>query len=553
METKITFNVLECIETIHKFSKDSHLREPLFESIEKELALLCPYLQLNKIEVVLFANAFVSWFEEASFTKVFQYFGMTSFQVLKYREAIEVLYQRNLLMNKESRKRQISTYELSQSVINTISKNEPLKIFQNKNCTKEKNFVDLLEEFDGMSDQLDANMIHQYDFTDYIEALCEENLHLPIFREIKNYKLDLFETFFFLDAIWDTISCGDNDFNTNIQSTVNDYYKKKSHALTYIKKIVNKETKLHKLGLIEISNETFMNKPHAKLTKKVTDFLRDHQDLLIDDVSNENQKLILVKNIAQKKLFYNDSETAQIEQLSAILQDKKFKETQLRLKEKAMPIGITAILHGVPGTGKTESVYQLAKNSGRNIFKVDISETKSMWFGESQKLIKKIFTQYEDMKKTEKLCPILLFNEADAIIGKRKSAGSSTIADTENAIQNIILEEMENFQGILFATTNLIENMDAAFERRFLFKVKFEKPSTGNSAKIWREKLSQLTQKESKILAESFNFSGGEMENIARKCAMQEILSGEKLHFEEIKNLCKNEKWGGEVRGKIGF
>ena len=553
METKITFNVLECIETIHKFSKDSHLREPLFESIEKELALLCPYLQLNKIEVVLFANAFVSWFEEASFTKVFQYFGMTSFQVLKYREAIEVLYQRNLLMNKESRKRQISTYELSQSVINTISKNEPLKIFQNKNCTKEKNFVDLLEEFDGMSDQLDANMIHQYDFTDYIEALCEENLHLPIFREIKNYKLDLFETFFFLDAIWDTISCGDNDFNTNIQSTVNDYYKKKSPALTYIKKIVNKETKLHKLGLIEISNETFMNKPHAKLTKKVTDFLRDHQDLLIDDVSNENQKLILVKNIAQKKLFYNDSETAQIEQLSAILQDKKFKEMQLRLKEKAMPIGITAILHGVPGTGKTESVYQLAKNSGRNIFKVDISETKSMWFGESQKLIKKIFTQYEDMKKTEKLCPILLFNEADAIIGKRKSAGSSTIADTENAIQNIILEEMENFQGILFATTNLIENMDAAFERRFLFKVKFEQPSIENSAKIWHEKLPQLTQKESEILAESFNFSGGEMENIGRKCTMQEILSGEKLHFEEIKNLCKNEKWSGEVRGKIGF
>ena len=139
------------------------------------MASLCPYLQLNEIEVVLFANAFVSWFEEASFTKVFEYFGMSSFQVLKYRESIEVLYQRNLLMNKESRKRQISTYELSQSVINTISKNEPLKIFQNKNTSKEKNFVDLLEEFDGMSDQLDTNMIHQFDFTDYIETLCEEN------------------------------------------------------------------------------------------------------------------------------------------------------------------------------------------------------------------------------------------------------------------------------------------------------------------------------------------------------------------------------------------
>ena len=157
------------------------------------------------------------------------------------------------------------------------------------------------------------------------------------------------------------------------------------------------------------------------------------------------------------------------------------------------------------------------------------------------------------MKNHEEFCPILLFNEADAIIGKRKSAGSSTVADTENAIQNIILEEMEHFDGILFATTNLVENMDAAFERRFLFKVRFEQPSRENSAKIWREKFPHLSKKESETLAESFNFSGGEMENIARKCAMQEILSADRLHFEEIKNLCKNEKWSGEVRGKIGF
>ena len=226
---------------------------------------------------------------------------------------------------------------------------------------------------------------------------------------------------------------------------------------------------------------------------------------------------------------------------------------QIRLKEKSMPIGITAILHGVPGTGKTESVYQLAKKSGRNIFKVDISETKSMWFGESQKLVKKIFTEYEEMKRSEGLCPILLFNEADAIIGKRKSAGSSNVADTENAIQNIILEEMENFEGILFATTNLVENMDAAFERRFLFKVKFEQPSVENSAKIWQEKLPILTAKESRILSEKFKFSGGEMENIARKCAMQEIMQGDILSFTDIEGLCKNEKWTGEEKRKIGF
>ena len=112
---------------------------------------------------------------------------------------------------------------------------------------------------------------------------------------------------------------------------------------------------------------------------------------------------------------------------------------------------------------------------------------------------------------------------------------------------------METFDGILFATTNLVENMDAAFERRFLFKVKFEQPSTENSAKIWQEKLLILSKKESQILAERFQFSGGEMENISRKCAMQEILHGYALKFTDIEGLCKNEKWSSEEKRKIGF
>ena len=554
MDAKVNFNVMEAIETIYQFSKDSKLRQPLFEVVENEINLLSNYLQLTDLEVVLFANAFVLWFENSSFNAVFDHFGLTNFQVLKYRESIEMLYNRNLLMNKNAHKQQISSYELSQNIINSISRNQLIKYSKIEESSCKKNLVDFLEEFDKMSNQFDQELISHYDFTEYIATLCIENIEMPIFREIKNYQLDSFETYFFLDTIWDCIKCGDNDFNTFVQTTVNDYFPQTSKAMKYQKMIVNKETKLSKLNLIEISKENFQNRNKAKLTKKVTDFLRKYEDLEIDDVSNNHSKLLKSKDISTKKLFYNPEEYSQLQQISNILMDDKFKKMQLRLKEKSMPIGITAILHGVPGTGKTESVYQLAKESGRNIFKVDISETKSMWFGESQKLVKKIFTEYEDMKKTEELCPILLFNEADAIIGKRKSAGSSNVADTENAVQNIILEEMEKFDGILFATTNLVENMDAAFERRFLFKVKFEQPSLENSAKIWREKLPNLTKKESQILSEKFKFSGGEMENIARKCAMREILHGDILKFQDLEDLCKNEKWSEKSADKkIGF
>lgn len=156
-----------------------------------------------------------------------------------------------------------------------------------------------------------------------------------------------------------------------------------------------------------------------------------------------------------------------------------------------------------------------------------------MWFGESQKLVKKIFDNYKLMQEKEKQWPILLFNEADGLIGKRSTHANSSVSNTENAIQNILLDELENFEGIFMATTNLVKNMDEAFERRFLYKVQFKKPKKENAAKIWHHKLSFLNEKECIELALQFEFSGGEMENIARKCVMYKIL------HEKIQTLMK--------------
>ena len=133
-------------------------------------------------------------------------------------------------------------------------------------------------------------------------------------------------------------------------------------------------------------------------------------------------------------------------------------------------------------------------------------------------------------------------------------AGSSNVSDTENAIQNVLLEELESFDGILFATSNLVNNLDPAFERRFLFKIKFDKPSTDNSAKIWRNKLPTITEEEALYLADNYVFSGGEMANIARKCIMEEVVLGNKLTFEKIITFCNSEKWEkNTITTKIGF
>ncbi len=388
------------------------------------------------------------------------------------------------------------------------------------------------------------------DFCDFIENLSSQYSEFPLFQEIDAMRLDSFETYFLLDTIWDAVQEGDNNYNTFLQRTIDDFYQRKSKSFEVFNAFIKGENKLMKKGLVELSKEQFLNRTSVKLSDKMVKFLHEKEKMTIDNFSAENKRLISHKNLPLRQLFYNDDEYRQIQRISEILSDTTFRKLQKNLESRKMPVGIAVLLHGTPGTGKTESVYQLARKSGRNIFKVDISETKSMWFGESQKLIKKVFKDYREMCSTEVKMPILLFNEADGIIGKRKSAGSSNVADTENAIQNIILEEMENFEGILFATTNLVENMDAAFERRFLFKIKFDKPGAEVSAKIWKMKLPFLNDGEAVKLAENFHFSGGEIENIARKCVMNELLENAKPDYDTVFEMCRSEKWAAEVQEK---
>lgn len=192
---------------------------------------------------------------------------------------------------------------------------------------------------------------------------------------------------------------------------------------------------------------------------------------------------------------------------------------------------------------------------------VDIANTKSAWFGESEKMIKEVFTDYKTLcDKMKKIkggkIPILLFNECDAIFSKRKDVSSSNLAQTENSIQNIILEEMEKLEGILIATTNLVDNLDSAFERRFLFKIHFENPSVEAKKAIWKNKLSWLSADKAQELAATYNLSGGEIDNIVRKAAMKEIISGNRPAFADIVEMCKVEKLDSSTAGaarRMGF
>jgi len=267
------------------------------------------------------------------------------------------------------------------------------------------------------------------------------------------------------------------------------------------------------------------------------------------------KNLILYNSIKPKKMYYNERETEEIQKLVSLLQNKNYRKIQTRLGNKGFRKGFACLFSGGPGTGKTETVYQIARQTKRNIMMVDISEVKSKWFGESEKKIKEIFDTYRTAVENSKVTPILLFNEADAVIGKRKefNSFSRAVDQTENTIQNIILQELENLSGILIATTNLVQNMDNAFERRFLYKIKFDKPGLESRVGIWNALLPALPDETARELSLRFELTGGQIENIARKTEVDDIIHGNSLSMDTLVKYCKAETVKENANKRVGF
>jgi SpoVK/Ycf46/Vps4 family AAA+-type ATPase len=278
----------------------------------------------------------------------------------------------------------------------------------------------------------------------------------------------------------------------------------------------------------------------------------------LDVTRNQNYKknLVLHDAIKPKKMFYNTKENTEIGKLVSLLSEENYCKIQDRLDGKGMRKGFACLFSGGPGTGKTETAWQIARETKRNILMVDISETKSMWYGESEKKIKEIFDTYRTAVENSDIAPILLFNEADAVIGKRKelSGANRAVDQTENTIQNIILQEMENLSGILIATSNLTQNMDKAFERRFLYKIAFDKPCAEGRKGIWNALLPDLPEDKVGELSGRFELSGGQIENIARKIEVDAIINGGDISMDMLVRYCKDEVQNSfNASTRIGF
>ena len=549
---KKQMDLLTAIEQIVEKAKDSKLSPEFYRKASRYIKYVSDKLDLTKEQSVMLA-LFINRSDDSSIriSELSEDVKCSTIHILRYMNDIDVLEKREFVRccrDINSYRKSIS-YRVPLDVIEAMKRDEKYVPRKCTGLTCQELFGELEDVFDLRKD----NEITYEALTQKINNLFEDNKQLQFVQMLNLFDDDDNDDKMLL-VLFCHLCVNNSDDNIGFHD-LDFLFDDKREWNRQKRRISNGDHFLFYDKIIEYNNDNGMvDRESLRVTQKFKDEALSEVVLQTRNRDKNSSDYIHSDKIAEKQLFYGESVQKQIDELGGLLDEGHYQEITSRMKKAGFRCGFTCLFYGAPGTGKTETVLQLARQTGRDILQVDVSKIKSCWVGESEKNIKSLFDSYKDKVKKSEKAPILLFNEADAIIGKRQEGAERAVEKMENSIQNIILQEMENLDGILIATTNLAQNMDKAFERRFLYKIKFEKPTLEARMHIWHEMIPTLSEDDTKTLAEKYEISGGQIENIARHNAINGILYGDKGNtLEGLMTYCDSECLETRQTRKIGF
>lgn len=547
MAARKKMDLLAAIEQIVDKAKGTGLSAEFFRKADRYIRYVSEVMELTKEQSVMLA-LFVdnSCDTDITISSFGEYLGCRTSRLLRYMNDIDVLEKRELIRGRHSHND--VTYRVPVELIEALKRNEKYvpKDYTGLTC------VELFGELANIFDMRENKELRYGDMVKKIDDLFCCNSNLEYVQKVKSYGFS--ERVRMLLILFSHLFVNNSDDNVGWHDL--EFMHDGRAMWSYVKnRLSSGDHPLLEANIIENNNDGgFGDRNSFRMTNKAKNELFGELNLTSMNKRSKRGDIVRYENIVPKALFYNEKNKAQVEELASLLDDEKYNQIRSRMKDTGFRCAFTCLLYGAPGTGKTETALQLARQTGRDIMQVNISQIKSMWVGESEKNIKQVFDNYRAMVNDSQTTPILLFNEADAIIGKRQEGTLRSVDKMENSIQNIILQEMEMLDGILIATTNLAQNMDKAFERRFLYKIKFDKPTVEARTSMWREMIPVLNEEESRILAGKFDFSGGQIENIARHYTIGKILHGDSEDVvNTLSTYCESEKLESNDKLRIGF
>ena len=205
--------------------------------------------------------------------------------------------------------------------------------------------------------------------------------------------------------------------------------------------------------------------------------------------------------------------------------------------------GVCALFYGPPGTGKTMAARVLANELGIDLYRIDLSRMVSKYVGETQKNITQLFERAKNMDA------ILFFDEADAFFSKRTEVSDANDRNSNSEVAHL-LQKLEEYEGISILATNLKDNIDDAFKRRFKYMVHFQLPAAEERRALWKKMLPDAAPREQDInldyFADKFELSGSEIKEVMVHAAYQAARQNKAVGNKELADammICMN-KYG---------
>ena len=536
--------LLQAIERVVELAEDSKMSPEFMKKAKTEIQLLAKSYGITERQAVLFCVCMEKGPCRVDYDDIANYLDLNKIKVFGYASDIDALVRRRLLKYRDVKDEE--DFDIPSVVVRMLKHNEVYQL----PIRKDLDCPELFEVLEGWFNDLKDDAVSPRELREEIITLFNDNPQISFVRHIQDLHLndeDLLMLVMFCHFL-----VNDNDDDIRF-GQIEDTFDSAADFNRAKVELRSGEHWLMKKKLVEHQYEDgIADTTKYRLTANAKRDLLE--EMKITPVEENLANTLKPSELTPKKMFYPKEVERQVAELAQLFKDEEFKKIQERMKEKGFRNGFACLFYGSPGTGKTETVYQLARQTGRSIMIVDVPQIKSKWVGDSEKNIKALFDRYREMVKRSKIAPILLFNEADGIIGIRQEGAQRAVEKMENSIQNIILQEMETLDGIMIATTNLQQNLDKAFERRFLYKIKFDKPTAEARACIWHEMIPDLDDSVVNALSEKYDFSGGQIENIARRYSIDTILHGGSDNvLEVLSSHCDNERLDSSEQKKIGF
>ena len=544
-KTEQSKTLLEAMENIVEESYNSSMNDLFKTVVAEDVLFLRRSFGITEDQAILFSICMEKGPRNVHFNDLAEHLNLRKIRILSYAEDIDALVHRRLLRYRNEKFE--NSFDVPEAVVKALKHNEVLTIPKHTDL----GCYELFDAMNQLFEDRDDDAISQETLYVELQALFNDNPQVDFVRKIQN--IDFFNREDWLLLLFFCHMLVNKDDNDIRFGQIEDVFESRLDFIIAKNELRSGGHNLIRAGLIEnVCEDGIASTYRFKLTEHTK------RNLLSEIMTNfsENNTLDVIKagNLVKKEMFYDEENRKQIDELQSFLTPGKYDEIRERMQEKGFRTGFACLFYGGPGTGKTETAYQLARETGRDIMIVDVPQVKSKWVGDSEKNIKEIFDRYREQVKRSQVAPILLFNEADAIIGIRMQGAERAVDKMENSIQNIILQEMETLDGIMIATTNLTQNLDKAFERRFLYKINFHKPTLEARTHIWHSMIPELSDSDVSTLASRYDFSGGQIENIARHYAIDNILSGQSDDvLPMLIRHCDNERLDDRSARRIGF